>query len=139
MSFNILDTDHLSLQQRGVVSLWPRLVENQPREIAITIITAEEQLRGRFLQLSQARTSAQYIDAYAKLHFALDWISRFRILDYDAQADDIFTSLRKQKIRIGTSDLRIAAIALATGSTLLTRNAIDFDQIPGLVTDNWTT
>ena len=48
-----------------------------------------------------------------------------------------FTRFRKQGIRIGTMDLRIASIALAHVATLLTRNTVDFAQVPGLCFENW--
>jgi tRNA(fMet)-specific endonuclease VapC len=43
------------------------------------------------------------------------------------------------KIRIGTMDLKIAAIALAHGATLLSRNLVDFKKVPGLTVEDWTT
>ncbi|MBN2580290.1 MAG: type II toxin-antitoxin system VapC family toxin [Pirellulales bacterium] len=62
----------------------------------------------------------------------------FTILPYDAKAADIFHTLRKAKIRIGTMDLRIASIALANDFTLLTRNLADFRQVPELKAEDWT-
>lgn len=49
-----------------------------------------------------------------------------------------FERLRQAKIRIGTKDLRIAAICLATGATLLTRNLRHFEQVPGLIAEDWS-
>lgn len=49
-----------------------------------------------------------------------------------------YEALKRQRIRIGTSDLRIAAIALVHGATVLTRNLRDFRQVPGLVAEDWT-
>jgi len=34
-------------------------------------------------------------------------------------------------------DLRIAGITLAHDATLLTRNSVDFEQVPGLRVENW--
>jgi tRNA(fMet)-specific endonuclease VapC len=55
-----------------------------------------------------------------------------QLVDYAAAAVDHVEGLRRQVIRIGTQDLRIAAIALAEGAILVSRNRRDFAQVPGL-------
>ena len=46
--------------------------------------------------------------------------------------------LRNKKLKkIGRGDLLIASIALARKATLATRNLRDFQQVPGLKTENW--
>ena len=42
---------------------------------------------------------------------------------------------RKRKIKIGRTDLRIAATVLEHGAILVTRNRRDFKQVPGLRID----
>ncbi len=64
--------------------------------------------------------------------------ARRRVLPFDRRAGRIFESLRKQRIRIGTMDLRIAAIAIADRYTVLSRNLADFRQVPGLTAEDWT-
>ena len=48
-----------------------------------------------------------------------------------------YCKLRSLKLRVATMDLKIAAIALIHGATVLTRNEVDFQQIPNLDTDDW--
>jgi tRNA(fMet)-specific endonuclease VapC len=43
-----------------------------------------------------------------------------------------------QRVRLATMDLRIGAIAIASGLVLLTRNMRDFGRVPGLITEDWT-
>ena len=42
------------------------------------------------------------------------------------------------KIRIGTMDLRIAAITFAHDALLLSKNLTDFRKVPGLHVEDWT-
>jgi tRNA(fMet)-specific endonuclease VapC len=60
------------------------------------------------------------------------------VVDYTAQTDALVSDLRKQGLRIGTQDLRIAAITVANAAILVTRNSRDFAQVPGLVLEDWS-
>jgi len=55
----------------------------------------------------------------------------------DHEAVETFNRLRDQGARVGTQDLKIAAIAFAHDARLLTRNAVDFAKVPGLRFENW--
>lgn len=68
----------------------------------------------------------------------MEIIRDFSILDYDARAHAIYEPLRQQKLHIGASDLRIAAITLSVGGILITRNSVDFSKIAGLAIQDWT-
>jgi len=56
MTLYVLDSDHLSLHQRGHESLRKRLLTTPPEQIAITIINAEELMRGRLAQVRKLQT-----------------------------------------------------------------------------------
>jgi tRNA(fMet)-specific endonuclease VapC len=43
-----------------------------------------------------------------------------------------------KKIKIGTQDLKIAAIARSLDATLVTRNRRDFKRIPSLKIEDWS-
>jgi tRNA(fMet)-specific endonuclease VapC len=61
-----------------------------------------------------------------------------QVLPFDDLAGSQFEAIRRQRVRIGTMDLRIASIALARGFTVLTRNLVDFERVPGLAAEDWT-
>jgi tRNA(fMet)-specific endonuclease VapC len=108
-------------------------------QVLVPIVTVEEQLRGWLALIRRAQTPEQLIAAYASLHRAVAYFAQVIILDYSADAASHFASLRAQKIRIGTQDLRIAAMTLAAGAVLVTRNQRDFQQVPGLLLEDWST
>jgi hypothetical protein len=68
----------------------------------------------------------------------LEFLCNFTALKFDVHAEAYFQTLREQKIRIGTQDLKIAAIALSQGAVVVTRNERDFGKIPGLKVEDWT-
>jgi tRNA(fMet)-specific endonuclease VapC len=88
--------------------------------------------------ISRARTPADVIRGYTLLLEILQGFRAAPVLPFDAAAAAVFDGLRAQRVRIATIDLRIAAIALSRGLTLLTRNARDFGRVPGLLTEDWT-
>lgn len=100
-------------------------------KLAVTIVTAEEQLRGWLKLIRRPSTRKRQITAYRSLRIALDYYGSVRLLDFELTAAARFDELRARKIRIGTRDLRIGATVLAAGAVLLTRNSRDFSQIPG--------
>jgi tRNA(fMet)-specific endonuclease VapC len=88
--------------------------------------------------VAKARTKAQQIDAYGLLAKHLDDYREARILLYDHSAANILDELRAEHLRLGTMDLRIAAIALGHRALLVTRNLKDFGKIRNLRVEDWT-
>jgi tRNA(fMet)-specific endonuclease VapC len=142
MSLYVMDTDHLSLYQRGYPSLHDRISatqQNADDDLVITVVSLEEQLAGRLAQIRKATTPQNLITSYAYLRMTYLFLKGFELLDYDTSADNCFQGLRKAGIRIGTQDLRIAAITLVNDGILLTRNRRDFEKVPRLNIDDWST
>jgi tRNA(fMet)-specific endonuclease VapC len=78
----ILDTDHLSLLLRNHLQVMQQIERHSPEDIAITIVTAEEQLRGRLSvirQTSQAKQAEELALAYCRLRETLDDLKQFHI------------------------------------------------------------
>ena len=104
------------------------------------IVALEEVLRGRLdaIRRAQAGRVRLTVDrAYDLLRDAIEDTRAYHILPYTAAADALFRQWRAAKIRVGTNDLRIAAICVGHGATLVTRNARDYAQVPGLTFDVW--
>ena len=138
MSLYVLDTDHFSLHLRGHPQVRERLALLPPQDVAITIITAEEHLRGRLAQVNKTIAGDARSAAYAYLHKAITDLAKLNILDYDTAADTIYQELKRQRLRVGSQDLRIAAITLANQGCLITRNSSDFGRVPNLMSEDWT-
>src|SRR5215467_6410393 len=128
----ILDTDHLSLFQRRDPHVTARVLATSTLELATTVITVEEQVRGRLDRVRRARRDTEVVRAYRSLLATFLYLRTITILDFDAQVQTIFQRLRAHRIRIGTLDLQIAAIALRREATLMTRNRQDFTGIRAL-------
>jgi len=142
LSLLILDTDHASLFLKGNVLVCDRVFQTEPNDLAISIITAEEICQGWLSEInkySQASQSSRLLLAYSEFEKALDFFQTIQRVSFDTKAYNQFKILRSQFRRLGTRDLRIAAIALSINATVITRNAKDFKQIPNLSIEDWTT
>jgi len=104
-----------------------------------TIISYEEQTRGWLAYVSKAKTLGQQINAYGKLNHHLNAYREIEVLEFDERAATEFQRLRKLGVRVGTMDLKIAAIVLVYGAKLLSRNLADFRKIANLDVEDWTT
>jgi tRNA(fMet)-specific endonuclease VapC len=137
----IFDTDHLSLLERGNLPIQKRLQAIMATSMAITIVTAEEKVKGRLATINKL-SGIDNIDrlaiAYRTLQTTLDDLRTFSILPFSDLACDRYRELLQQKIRVGSHDLRIAAITLSVGGVLLTRNRRDFERVPGLRFEDWS-
>src|SRR4028119_958242 len=140
MSRYILDTDCFSLWQRNDQMMVQR-VEVNAENLAVTIVTVEEVIRGWFNVINQASAPSQadkLVWGYTRLWDTLDDFKNLNLLKFDQNAFTIYTEFFRQRIRIGTQDLRIAAIVLANKAILVTRNHRHFSQVPDLVQEDWT-
>lgn len=138
MPLYLLDTDHLSLHQRGHYAVMRRVQATPNQDIVASIISFEEQLRGWLNVLRQVENSPKLPLAYQSLREMQTYYCRLRLLDFDAQAQHIYDRLRATYRRQGTMDLRIAACAINSSAILVTRNQRDFSQIPKLQLEDWT-
>lgn len=136
----VLDTDHMSLIQRGGPEgqrIRLRLRALPPDDIATTIISYEEQMRGWFARLARAATPERQVFDYGEVKLLRDYCS-IAVLDFDNDAAAKFQRLRATKTRVGTMDLKIAAVVLTNSAVLLTHNMTDFGKVPGLRAEDWS-
>lgn len=138
MSLYVFDTDTLSLYRHGHAAVVQHTLMHPPEALAVTVITVEEQLSGWYTLLRRAKTLADIASIYDRLAETVTFLSRTRILSFTESAITQYEQLQSLKLRIGTMDLRIAAITLAHNATLVTRNRQDFQLIPGLGIEDWT-
>lgn len=133
----ILDTNHYSELDRGSragVLLRERLI-SRGEQPWLTVLTAEEVMRGRLAQI--AADKERLLVRYELFLTGLLNLAKWRFLPWTQAAQDTFEMLQFQRVRIGTMDLRIASLALAHETLLLSRNLVDFQKVPGLRVENW--
>lgn len=105
--------------------------------IGVAIVSVEERMRGWLAAIAKERTALRQVAGYQELGRLFDFYNAFHIVPFDEAAAAQFDSLRARRVKLGTMDLKIASIALATGAILLTANLRDFEQVPGLRAENW--
>lgn len=136
----LLDSDHLSvvIDRRTTAhdALMARLV-NANDFLSVPVVCVQEQCKGWLAKIHHTRDVHQQIPAYERLKRLFEFFRKWEILSFSTAAADAFDQLRRQKVRIGSQDLKIAAIALTHDALLLSANLRDFRQVPGLRVENW--
>ena len=137
----VLDTDHVNVlkypEHPRFARLTTHLNTSADQDIATTVITLEEQMRGWLGWMNRAQDVRRQVPAYQELLRLCDFFTRWHVVLFDEQAASTLQGLRAQRIRIGTMDLKIAAIALVHDALLLSANLRDFQQVPNLRVANW--
>lgn len=134
------DTDVLSVLLSGAATYDSRLTAIPPDQRMAPVVAAAEVLRGwlaatRTAEAGKGRISLDL--AFRQFERSLVGLADYHLLSYTPAADALFRQWRAAQIRVGTQDLRIAAVAVAHNAKLATRNARDFGLVPGLNLEIW--
>lgn len=135
----LLDTDIISLVQFGHPAVNARLALQSKSDVFVCVISFQEQVNGwlgRFGKLTAPDKTAEWYDRFVQRMLPM-W-RRYSMLSFSLSAIQRFESLRRQRLNIGLMDLRIAAIALENGLTVVTRNTSDFSRVAGLPLEDWS-
>jgi tRNA(fMet)-specific endonuclease VapC len=130
----LLDTDTVSNPLKKIPSLLllRRLAVVPPEAQFTSTITVGEMIYGAY----RSPRPEYFLERLEK-----EVWPNLQILPFDTDAAMVYGRVRRELERHGTPvaepDLRIAAIALARGLTLVTGNVRHFSVVPGLPVENW--
>ena len=139
---HLLDTNTLTIWQNGtgpdyaVFAL--RMSAHPATDVSTSIISYHEQIMGAHAYLNRPKTSAALVKGYERLDRLREFYTQLTILPFDDPAAIAFDKLRAANLRIGTMDLRIAAIAISRNIIVVTNNVADFGRVPSLSIEDWT-
>jgi tRNA(fMet)-specific endonuclease VapC len=135
----VLDSDIVTLlSYPGNEKLKERIAAQASEELAITIITRMEILRGRFDSIVKAANEGELLKAMARFRASREFLDAFRLLDVNEDAAEHFKQILKAKKKPKRrGDMLIACIVLAQGGLLVTRNIKDYKDVPELRVENW--
>ena len=135
----ILDTDCVSL----ILYNHPQLTANATKhQVAVAIVTVQELFNGWVGRINDPSLLHNLPGLYSKLWTTVKYLQTIEVLDFTQEADTCLKKLLKERPPLRKNrlqkDMRIAAIALSIGATVVTRNQRDFCQVPGLSIEDWT-
>jgi tRNA(fMet)-specific endonuclease VapC len=137
MSLYVLDTDVLTLLQFNHPQVVERIKSHTLADLAITIISVEEQLLGWYTKARNAKKATDIAGAYQRMTRAIQTFGRFQVLSFSEAAIVRCEQLKSMRLNIGNKDLSIAAIVLEHSAIHVSRNESDFRRVPNLTLENW--
>ncbi len=138
MSLYLLDTDHLSLYQTGHPQVVRKILLHLTDRLAIAITTVEEQWSGWQRALHQARDDARRAEVSRRMARTVESWAGWLVLPLTLAAMGRHAALRRQRLNVGSNDLKIAAIALENNAIVVTRNRRDFSRVATLTCEDWS-
>jgi tRNA(fMet)-specific endonuclease VapC len=139
VSLFLLDTDHLTHYQMGHPQVLANVARHVTDQLTISVITVEEQLTGWQLALRQAKDDKRRAQVYLRMALAVESLASWKVLPFSVAAMSRHAALVRQRLNVGSNDLKMAATALELNATVVTRNRRDFARVVGLQLDDWTT
>ncbi len=134
--YYLLDTNIISeptqkVQNKNVINN----LRDKVAVCAISAITLAEVAKGAYL-LPPGKRQDSFIEFYNEEVKAL-----YQCIPFDEFSAQIYGEIQADMIHKGRPrpqlDLLIAATAIANNMILVTRNTADFEDIPGLMMENW--
>jgi tRNA(fMet)-specific endonuclease VapC len=134
----LLDTDIFTHFLRQHPLVIQHLLRCLTDDVAISVITVEEVMVGWYSALRQARKPDQVVAAYERLAETVRELAQWEIIGLSVRAMARYQQLKALRLNVGKQDLRIGAIALEWGASVVTANLVDFRRIPNLTCENWS-
>jgi tRNA(fMet)-specific endonuclease VapC len=141
MTLFILDTDSASLFLAGN----PKLIDRVTQEVShvvTTIVTVQELFNGWAGRVNDPAEANNLVRIYGKLWQTTEFLKTIEILTFSELANTYHQNLILEHKALAKKrlekDMRIAAIALSVGGTIITCNQKDFDRVTGLKIEDWT-
>lgn len=101
------------------------------------MIATEEPTRGWPAAVAKERDAHRHVFADREPADLFRFFAGVEVVPVDNPVATRFDRRVAGKVRIGTTDLTIAATALVRDALLLTANRQGFEKIPGLRFENW--
>ena len=105
MSLFVLDTDILTLFQEGHPAVVANVATHTDDNLAITVLSVEEQLSDWYTQIRQAKSIDRRAWAYRRLAENVRFLSQLPILDFDEPAIRRHEDLQNSKTKVRKMDL----------------------------------
>ena len=127
----IIDTDHCVEILRGNKKVVSARMK-RPETVSVTWMTVGELYYGA-AKSKDPDGNFSLVDA-----FLLTVEVRFPTMKSMRLFGEVKARLAREGVNLADADLLIAAVALETGSALVTGNTRHFERVPGVILENWT-
>jgi tRNA(fMet)-specific endonuclease VapC len=137
--FLVLDTNHYNAltEDSSLGRKAERRIDDSGMDVFITLVSVQEIAQGWLALINRRRSGRDQVNPYIRFQHSIETLGKLTILAFDEAAAEQFEQLRSLRLRVGTMDLKIAAVCLVHDAILLEQNIADFRSVQGLTAENW--